>query len=134
MKMRIRFRIVTKKYLRQILLWITSISLTVCVAFGFVFIVLQVVDWYYISRHPIALVEKDLGYGLVLIFWLIPALIAAIPIAGISLRKFKRLISKRLSQTATTADTGRTWQIYFERQWPGAADLHVSLEDWREVK
>ena len=31
--------------------------------------------------------------------------------------------------TATPADTGKAADVYFERQWPGAADQHVITYD-----
>jgi len=95
-KNRMQNWLASKIIARKVIQWIISLVVALCVALGFILIVLQLVHWYYISSHPIALEEKDLGYGLVMVLSLCLAAIGAIPIAGFSLWRFRKFISKRI--------------------------------------
>ena len=75
--------------------WLTSLALSGAAAILAVLLVLEIVDSVYIGRNPVASVEEDLGYGLVMIVTLFVSAIVALPIWGVLAWQIRRYLAQR---------------------------------------
>lgn len=81
--------------------WAISSLIALITGLGLVFIVIQLVGWYYNSKHPMAVGEEDLGFGLIAILIFTVSVICVIPIAGLVLWRSKKFMSKKYYKTFT---------------------------------
>ena len=73
-----------------------SLALSAAIVVIAMAVVLGAVDYIYVRRHPIAVVEEDLGYGLVMVFTLLGSAVVALPAWGVVAWKIKRYFASRL--------------------------------------
>jgi hypothetical protein len=92
---------VNKKYnniIQLILIWCTSIILSLSIGIGVIFLVIEIIGNYYESINPLVPGEKDLAYGLIMMFWFCLVTALTIPLVIFFTILLKRLIFKHFKQ------------------------------------
>ncbi len=87
-----------KEKLKHFLILILSIIFSILIDIPFIFLILNIVGNYYESIHPTVIGEDDLGYGIMMMFWLVIISIGTIPLVIVSTIFFRKTIFKILSE------------------------------------
>lgn len=92
-KMKTFLKPMSMTFLRYMMIWSLSAILSLAIGVGLVLLITTAIDYYYELNHPMIIGEDDMGYGVIMIFWITTVSIVTLPLVVFGMFFFKKIIS-----------------------------------------